>query len=164
MRPITLLVGCSGTGKNYIASVFNLTSLPSFTTRPQREKETPGVEHEFVTMTSWNSVYSKQKNVVAKTFFAGNWYWGMKEQVENENYDVYIIDPAGVRYFLENFGDKINRQYTIVYIKASLYKRIKNMRERKDPWSKVLERLVNDFKEFRGFEKDKSIKKMIIEV
>lgn len=160
-RPIILLVGKSGTGKNYVAEVFHLTSIPSFTTRPKREKETNGLEHEFVTINSWNTVYSKQKNVAAKTFFDGNWYWGMLEQIENKDYDVYIIDPAGAKFFIDNFGQTVKRTFSVIYLKASLFKRIKNMRKRKDPWNKIIKRLFNDIKEFHGFEKNKIIKKII---
>lgn len=164
MRPIILLVGKSGCGKNYIAEAFQLNALPSFTTRPKREKETPGVEHEFVSMETWERLYSKQKNVAAKTFFAGNWYWGTLEQIANPIYDLYVIDPAGIRYFIENFGNKISRKYNVVYVDASIFTRIRNMRKRKDPWKKVLERLLNDRKEFKGFAEDKSIPKVIVRV
>jgi len=157
-------VGCSGTGKNYIAKALNLRSLPSFATRPKRDGETDGVEHIFVTIKSWETVYSHQKNIVAYTFFDGNHYWSTLEQLESADYDVYIIDPAGVRYFLQNFGDKIQRQYSIVYIKTSIRKRIIRMRQRKDPWKKIIKRLWNDIVEFRGFEKDNTIPKIVIEV
>lgn len=164
MKPIVLMVGKSGVGKNFIASAFNLTSVPSFTTRQKRDTETPGLEHEFVTMKSWTTVFSRQKNIVAKTFFDGNYYWATLEQLESEQYNVYIIDPEGVYYFLKNFGSAIGRPYKIVYLKTSLLNRIKHMRKRGDSWKNVIRRLYNDFPQFDAFEQDKNVQKLVVRV
>jgi len=161
VKRLVLIVGQSGTGKNFFTSAFNLIAIPSFTTRPKRKNEINGIEHEFVTEASWKTVYSKQKNILAYTYYNNNHYWVTKEQFENQDYDVYIIDPEGV-YFLLN--KEFNRDYSIVYLKASIFKRIKNMLSRNDSIRNIFIRLLNDTKVFSKFEKDKSINKLIVRV
>lgn len=83
--------------------------LNSYTTRPKRTPDEVG--HTFVSTEEFN----KLVNLVGYTKFNGYEYCATQEQVNNS--DVYVIDPAGVEYFLKTYcGD---RRFEIVYIYAS---------------------------------------------
>ena len=112
---IILLVGRSGSGKTTVADIlrddYGRSILQSYTTRPKRFDRETG--HEFV-----NNLYYQRVNpndIVAYTYYDCNHYWATKQQVE-EN-DIYIIDPAGIRYFRSHyFGIK---QVVVVWLDCS---------------------------------------------
>jgi guanylate kinase len=158
---LTLVVGRSGSGKNYICEIFGLSSIPSFTTRSMRVSEIQGREHIFST----DEIYKQHRHsnkVAAYTFFNGYHYWTTFDEIQNLNYDVYIIDPRGVDDLLYS-RMKYNAtratsfhipEFKVVVVTAGLFTRIRNMRRRKDNWSNIISRIFNDRKEFRQFEKN----------
>jgi len=165
IKPLILLVGKSGVGKNFFSNAFCLASIPSYTTREQRKSEIQGNEHTFVSLKSWEQLYKGKKNIVAWTLYNGNYYWTTKEQVEAAMYDVYIIDPDGVYNMMKfNEENKINRDLSVVYLKASIFKRIRNMYKRGDSISNIITRLINDSVPFDKFELDKKVEKLIVKV
>lgn len=161
MQQLVLICGRSGSGKNYICDIFGLKSIPSYTTRQKREKETDGVEHIFVSLNTWTSM--KQNDMVAaSTFFAGNYYWSTVDQLNDQQYNVYIVDPRGLLEVLNaSMSYKFFRPVKIVVIFSSLFTRIKNMRKRGDSWKAVFSRIINDRKEFKAIEKEARKKKYI---
>ena len=60
MNNLLLLVGKSGTGKNYLINKLGLDPVISYTTRERRWKETEGVEHYFVDQDFYNSSIRSQ--------------------------------------------------------------------------------------------------------
>ena len=42
------------------------------------------------------------------------------------------------------------RPIQFIYVDCSLFKRIKNMRKRNDSWKKIIQRIYNDQKAFKG--------------
>ncbi len=158
MKPMKLIVGPSGSGKNFLAETFQLQAIPSYTTRPQRPGEIDGFEHIFATLDEWKDFYTKQNNVVAWTFYSGNYYWATVEQYEDDAYDAYIIDPDGVYYVLENYANgSLTRPFVIIFLKVSVWKRFLNMKKRGDSLTDILKRLRNDRYIFSDFEKDMEI-------
>lgn len=161
MKPLLLVVGRSGSGKNYVCDVFNLNTIPSYTTRPIRKTEQEGREHRFVTIEDWDKATHGNK-VAAFTLFAGNHYWSTKDQVEDSIYEAYIIDPRGVDTLLfEKEKGDIKRDVKVVVIFSGLMTRIRNMRRRKDSWFSIIKRIFNDRKEFKAIEKEARKKKYI---
>lgn len=157
---LTLVVGRSGSGKNYVCEAFGLLSIPSFTTRPMRASEVQGREHIFSNDKVYNS-HRHSNKIAAYTFFNGYHYWTTFDEIQNLNYDVYIIDPRGVNDLLYsrmkyNNNHIINQipEFKIVVVTAGLFTRIRNMRRRKDSWSNIISRIFNDRKEFKTFEKN----------
>lgn len=148
---LKLVVGKSGSGKNYICDKNNWKSIPSYTTRPMRVNETEGKEHYFVTKNDYNW-YFRHQTLPAYTIFAGNHYWTTTEQFENKKYDTYIIDPKGVFWCLELIHvGSIKRDVEIIYIDCSLYKRFYRMMKRGDSIKNVIKRLTHDEDEFESF-------------
>lgn len=148
-----LLVGKSGTGKNYLCQALQLNSIPSYTTRPKRSSEMEEREHIFSINETFKEHFEKKK-VIAFTTYCNNYYWSTNEQFENPLYDAYIIDPEGITFIkeYEYVNGKMKRGYGIVYLKASVFKRIKNMRKRGDSYINIFKRIINDAKAFKEFE------------
>lgn len=98
---IILLVGKSGTGKTTVAEIaekrFGKKQVISHTTRPRRYEEETG--HYFVTPEEFDGI---RDDLVAYTKFDGNEY-GATQQVVDQS-DIYVIDPDGVRYFLNTYS------------------------------------------------------------
>ena len=98
--------------------------------------------------------------MVAYTKYNGNHYFVTKEMLRNQ--DLYIIDPAGIRYILDKYINKelvariigIDKVY-VIYINKNLFTRLYNMIfRRKDSIKSALTRIIYDYKEFKGFKNE----------
>lgn len=138
-----MLVGKSGTGKSTIANVlyqkYGLKTLESYTTRPRRWNNETG--HVFVTDEDFNQL----KDIVAFTNFNGYRYCATQEQIDKA--DVYIIDPAGVESFYQNYNG--SKGAICIELLASWRARYKRMRCRGDTRWMALSRLLHDRKVFK---------------
>lgn len=165
---IFLIVGESGSGKTTIVSSlekkYNLTSIPSYTTRPPRSKNEYG--HIFVTQEEFDSL----QNLVGYTKYNGYEYCATSEQVEE--HDLYVIDTKGVDYFKTSYRGK--KQVKVIYIKSSISTRIERMEQRGDDFPSIMERIINDVIDFRNVStyadyiiennKDANLKNVIFQV
>jgi|GEM_PF-3594834 len=165
---LKLVVGKSGSGKNYLCDQEGWKAIPSFTTRPIRPSEQNYNEHIFVSMDEYEFVH-KDKPKAAYTFYNGNHYWSTLEQIEgitemdvrdlnNEKpvpiYSAYVIDPDGVFNLIKKKEVyNIKRDFEIIYVEANFIKRFFRMIRRGDGWKKALQRIMNDRKAFAGFVK-----------
>lgn len=135
---IVLIVGESGSGKSTICDEltkrYGLKQVKSYTTRPRRSEDEDG--HTFIS----DEEFDKLENICAYTYFDDHRYCATREQIDNS--DLYIIDPYGVRYFMETYdGRKIPM---VVYIHADKRIRRKRMGKRGDKEYKIRQRLEND--------------------
>ena len=142
---IYLLVGRSGSGKSsvadYMEDTYGWNVLQSYTTRPPRYKNERG--HRFISLQEFN----KLKNKCAYTFFAGYEYCATSDQVDKS--DIYIIDPAGVEYFIKQYR---GTKYPVcVVLNLSSEDAKKRLLRRKDVTGEDIEaRLENDEKTFKN--------------
>lgn len=137
---IFLIVGPSGSGKTTLAkrlSLIGLHELQSYTTRPPRFPGETG--HIFVSE-------FKAEHPVAYTNFNGYDYWATAEQVDAS--DVYVIDPAGIEWFLSQYHGK--RVPIIVYLDVPEDVCRARMKERGDSDEAVEGRIEHDRKAFEG--------------
>lgn len=107
MKPIIIaIVGPSGCGKTtmaeYIKKVFYIPTIVSFTTRPMRDGETQGREHQFVT----DEQLPSQDEILAYTKFGGYHYWALHSQIPAKGICTYVIDEKGLLMLDEKYGDK----------------------------------------------------------
>jgi guanylate kinase len=135
---IFLIVGPSGSGKttvvNRLQKELGLKVIESYTTRPPRYDGEKG--HVFVS----DKEFDKLENLVGFTKYDGFRYAATAEQVE-EN-DIYVIDPAGVKYFKENYHGC--KEVRVVGIWANEAYRVLRMAERGDDANDILRRLDVD--------------------
>lgn len=138
MNIIILLVGESGSGKTTIANKLceerGLKQVFSYTTRPPRYPDEPG--HIFVS----EEEFDKLENVVAFTRYNKNLYCATEDQVNNS--DIYVIDPAGIRYFKETYHGP--KKTVIVRLRVDVKHRMYRMLDRGDNFDDVYKRLKTD--------------------
>ena len=116
------------------------TSIQSYTTRPRRSRHEYG--HIFVT----DAEFDDLKDLVAYTEFDNFRYGTTAEQIEQNN--LYIIDPAGVKYFKEHYhGSKHPR---VIYLFTPKQDRILRMKHRGDTDAQIAQRLANDTEAFKN--------------
>ena len=138
MKNIYLLVGPSGSGKTTIATALEkamgMKQVASYTERLPRY---PGEEgHTFVTPEE----FDKLEDLCAYTEFNGYRYGPTAAMVDE--CDIYVIDPAGVKYMKEHYhGDK---DIKVVGIFATPKKCAERMLQRGDVEEKVQERIQHD--------------------
>ena len=135
---IFFFVGPSGSGKSTIAEhlveTLNLKQIGSYTTRKPRSRNEKG--HVFVS----DKEFDQLTDLVGYTEFCGHRYAATAAQVE-EN-DIYVIDPAGVAFFKENYHG--NKKVKVLGIWATEAARKKRMFLRGDPEDAIISRLEND--------------------
>lgn len=146
-KPLILLAGKSGSGKDYIVKMFNLKPVVSRTTRAMRTTEINGVDKIFVTTREIAEYHPAQ--VIAYTKFSGHVYCALLRDLHGK--EVYIIDPKGVVFFEEKVSRLgFNRQYRVIYVKCPWYRRLIRMTVR-DGFIRAIKRLWNDMWAFWGF-------------
>lgn len=143
-KRLILLVGKSGSGKNYVADYlekeFHMKVLQSYTSRKPRYANEKG--HIFAT----EDDFQHMPNKVAMTYYNGHHYWATKEQCDES--DIYIIDPQGIKSIQRNYH---GRECVIVYLDVNPCIRFYRMMKRGDGVIKAVGRLWNDYNEFHGF-------------
>lgn len=137
MKPLYLIVGLSGSGKDTIVDeltkIFpNKTKLKSLTTRERRPTEK--ATHLYITDTIFHSL-----NLAAKTKYAGNWYGATYTQIDDS--DFYIIDMNGL-YYLEKHYKTDRPIYTIAIVTPERLRKERIIK--RDGKEAGLKRLEND--------------------
>ena len=150
-KPLWLVVGASGSGKSYIIDriikQFDMGQVISRTTREKRFYN----ENTHLHITSQQA--DKEFNqALTRTTFCGNRYYVLKEDLEGK--DFYAIDPKGVRGLRYN---QINRPIIKLFIDSNWFIRLIHMWKRGDKIKDIIKRLLNDRKEFKGFENEADI-------
>lgn len=149
MKPMLIVVGKSGSGKNFLLESFNLNYTPGYTTRQKRPNDNKNLKHVPIS-------YFGTKPYFGETQFDGNTYWTLIEDYNDIEYDFAILSKEGLINFLNKYKkNKIlfKRNYNIIYIKCNLFKRILNMKKRKDSYKKIFKRILHDIKAFQNIEK-----------
>lgn len=145
MNNIYLIVGESGAGKTTIAEALceknGWTQIQSYTNRPPRSDDEAGhcfIDKEvFPTFTEIERVFD---DIVARTDYNGHCYFCTQAQIEDD--DLYVIDPAGIDYFMEHYtGSKGVR---VIYIYVTPEQRLTRMIGRGDDEEAAMARLHND--------------------
>ena len=129
-----LIMGRTGSGKDYLAKQLakqGLSILPSYSTREPRH---PGENtHIFINPGEVGLYPDKVATVVLNDCM----YFSTREQVMQ--HDVYVIDPKGVKELLLNCPEI---PFTVCYVETSLDVRMKNALDRVAPEDRAEEQTV----------------------
>lgn len=104
-------------------------TIVSYTTRPIRDYETDGKEHWFIDEKEAQRLLNSQ-SIVAYTEIGEYKYFVTKQHLEDESKNLYVIDPKGIQYLLENFPDL--RDYVIIYVNPDTAIRLNRAKSRSD--------------------------------
>ncbi len=125
-------------------------AVVSYTTRPMRECETEGVEHYFIDDQKADRILNSEI-VPAKSQIGEHRYFVTKDELEDKSKNLYIIDPKGIAYLLENFADI--RNFVILYIDADDYTRYERAKNRPGFDEEIYkQRVENESAQFKAFE------------
>ena len=151
MKPLTLIIGKSGTGKDYLAHVFGMSRIPSYTPRPIRKGEVEGIGHRFVKCKDEEcyAALARLGDVAASTLFHGHFYWVDFDDIRNPQWDAYVIDVKGA-YDILNFCMGM-REFKVVVVTAPWWRRLLRMWKR-DGLRQALKRLRHDCNAFAGLD------------
>ena len=145
-KPLILILGRSGCGKNYIATKlerkgYNL--VKSYTTRPIRQDDPNDINtHTFI---SPDRVDDYKDDIVADTTFNGAYYFATRQQLNTA--DIYILDKAGLECVCKNYHD---RKILAFYIDCDSSICAERMSKRGDSDEAIMSRLQHDMKAFEG--------------
>jgi len=141
-----ILVGCAGSGKDYLIDIFTSLGFKrgvSNTTRPKRVGEVDGLTYNYVSEESFIKSISEDKFLEHTTF--NGWMYGTLKS-DWESSDVFIMTPKGIK----SLSKEDRNQCTIVYLDISEDIRYKRLSKRSDADS-VDRRISADKKDFEGF-------------
>jgi len=145
-----ILCGKSGSGKDFLLETFNLKQVCTHTTRPKRDYEINGVHKwfsPFLTLSDIKRIKSLS-TTVATTQRGNYFYWTDIDDFKNPA-DIWIIDVPGIL----SIAEEHKRRFKVVYLDAPLWRRVINMRLRKEPWLSILKRVWIDHKDFKALKK-----------
>ena len=123
-KNITILVGKSGCGKNYISdcliSNYKFYPIISYTSREPRPNEVNGCEYYFTTTPEFINMIHEDRLIEYRTYntlvdnIPATWYYGLaKQELDDDKDYVVILDVQGTIDFVEYYGrDKCK----VVYI------------------------------------------------
>lgn len=109
MKPtIIAIVGPSGSGKTYLAkylqSKFDIPTIVSTTTRPQRADEIDGKDYFFV----HNTKRYRREEMLTYNRFGKYEYFSFLKQVPSSGYCSYVVEENGVRALKKVSGKDFN--------------------------------------------------------
>ena len=93
----------------------NFDTVVSYTTRPMRDGETDGKEHYFIDKDTSKKIISNE-TICAITIIGEYTYFVTKDEITNRKKNLYVIDPQGLYFLLENYGNL--RNYVVIYVKS----------------------------------------------
>lgn len=159
-RPVIIAIcGKSATGKDTLAawllSMLKVINVPtniivSDTTRPPRFKEKNGVDYYFLTEDEFHNKINSNKYLEYSSF--NGWFYGTdKSNIKNNCINIGIFNVDGLSSLAAYAADF---EIVCVYLKCSLYQRIKRSVEREGCFKiEYLRRAKADYYDFKDIEK-----------
>lgn len=117
MKPITILMGMSSSGKdaiaNYLSEHYNYNKAISFTTRPPRYNEKHKVDYYFTNKNIFTDMILHKELIEYRSYntlvdnISDIWYYGLHKEINNIDFskqNILILDYQGCLNALQYFG------------------------------------------------------------
>ena len=163
-KPLFCVCGETSSGKDTFIRMAiekftdELKAVCSYSTRPMRDNEVEGREHYFSTKSEFHKLmHDRADDILGYTKITssnnpdGYEYMALIDELEDSN--LYIIDPLGLKYLKDHFGDKISN-IVVIYITAPLNERVSRAKERSDFNTEFKKRVMNEYEQFLDFNID----------
>ena len=165
-KKLFCICGKTASGKDTIVNALNLIhpdkyrAVCSYTTRPKRDNEIEGVSHYFVSKEHFDEIrMNADSAILAYTKIEdkengsepGYEYMALFDELQKAN--IYIVDPNGIFYLKERFGDKI--EPIVIYVYTPANQTLERARSRSDFNTKYQERVKNESAQFDSFLKNR---------
>lgn len=136
-----VLCGASCCGKdtllNYLKEKYNLNTLISYTTRPQRINEVDGKDYYFVKKNKFINMIESNEFIEYKRYVATRvgdkkevWFYGTsKEEFEKTNRKIGILDVSGIKKIQDYYGKE---NVVIIFVECEKALRESRAKNRKD--------------------------------
>ena len=152
-RSLYLSVGRCASGKDtLVGKVREKTGwkrVISFTDAPIRADQTEGIEHYFLTSREMDELL-KTQTVIAYTKIGQYRYCATMESLD-DNTMFYVIDPNGIKYLRENYGDTLN--LVTMYINVPESVRRERMKKTRPGFNADI-RIKSEDEQFNAFEEE----------
>lgn len=148
MKPLIACLGVSGSGKtslvNKVSKKYGYEILKSYTTREPRENDPADLNsHTFCDMKE-AAFLSEQGQIVCSNWFAGNYYFCTKAQLQTA--DLYVVDCKGLQDLYRNYTE---RPIISIYLDVPPEIVAQRMEMRGDDNADILRRLQHDSEAFK---------------
>ena len=116
MKPFTILVGKSASGKDTILQQVlkvskSFNPIVSTTSRPKRDNEKEGVDYYYVSKSSFLDLINDNQLIEYRTYdtlvggIKDTWYYGLqKKDLDLNKKYIVILDLDGARSFIDYYG------------------------------------------------------------
>jgi len=177
-KPIIVLVGYSGSGKNFIPKVLGMKYTPGNTTREKRDSDESMTYHNIKEVKHFQNINLFDLKICGETYFHENYYWTSIKDYNDEQYDYMILSPEGLMNLVKkhNFHKRLieekikaggivpldkylYRDYKVVFFECSERQRKKNMKKRGEKRSLIRKRIKNERELYKGI-KDFIVKEL----
>lgn len=147
-KTVIFIVGETGSGKDSVARILPYPKVVSYTTRLMRREDINGISHYFVSNRYYEENIKHRNDLIAYTEIGDIKYWALEEDLADIS--IYIIDPAGVRWFKENYkGPEL--RYITIGLYLPLEERINRCKNRSDFNDAFYKRVANEQHDFDLF-------------
>lgn len=146
---IFIYTGPDGSGRKTIgkmvATVFDMETVISYTTREPRHYEKDGVDYHFVDEKTFEEIEAKGDFI--ESVEIDGFHYGIREQditeaFKNHNLIYVTLNPEGAEKLKQLYGDKVMR-FFIYANRDTVYKRLK----KRENDEKEIERLMSHYDE-----------------
>lgn len=150
------ICGASGSGKttvvNELVTKYGLEKAITYTTRAPRKGEIDGIDYHFISDEQFKEKIKAgffAEYTVRKTSEKERYYGSAKEDYENTDNKVIILDPVGIRFVRDNNV----RNTRIILLKVRTPDLLTRLKLRGDRDAEIASRLNKDTVDFEGIDK-----------
>lgn len=153
---ILCIIGQTASGKDTFAKDISIKPryhlITSYTTRPKRDSEVDGREHNFITEEEYNKKFADTPKL-AYTEINGYMYFTNEDCIFKDRINIYVIDPIGYYKLCRKYKDQYEIHVIYLYCSKHIRKERFISRDKSCTEEMFNQRNSAEFNQFNEFEK-----------